>query len=228
VSLLFVAVFAVFVGVAVIAVLQWQAKQRRREFLHQWALQHAFEYAADDNGLPRQYPFALFDRGEGRGCDNVIKGTWDGVPVVAADYWYYTTSTDSEGNTSRDYDHFSVVVASLDAWLPRVRVEHENLFTRLADHVGLRDIDFESEEFNRRFNVKCDDRAFAFKLLDARMIHWLLGPGAEFCVEVNGDHALLWRGQIPPERVPELLSAVKGFVGEVPRLVWNEYGKAAS
>lgn len=39
---------------------------------------------------------------------------------------------------------------------------------------GLRDIEFESEEFNRAFTVKCDDRRFANALIDGRMMAWLL------------------------------------------------------
>lgn len=227
-----IAVPLVFVIVAVVvlvlAVRRWQAAQQRREALHEWAFKHGLSYAAEDNGLPDRYPFTLFQKGDGRGADNVISGTWDGVPVVTADYWYYDESTDSEGHTSRSYSRFSVVVVELAAWVPAVRIEHEGFLSRLADHVGLRDIDFESEEFNRRYNVQCDDREFAFKLLDARMMQWLQGPAADFCIEVNGDHALLWRDRTDEEGVAVSLAAAKAFVEHVPRLVWNEYGKAAS
>jgi hypothetical protein len=226
--LIVLGVLAVFALVGVVAYKSWQAAQRRLEAIHQFALQHGFTYAAEDNGLPAQYDFALFDRGDGRGCKGVIAGQWEGVPVIEADYWYYTTNRDSKGNTSRSYEHFSLVIAQIDAWVPNVRVEHENLFTRLADHVGFRDIDFESEEFNRRFNVKGEDREFVFKLIDARMMAWLMGPAAELCVEVNGGHILLWSGKRPADKIVELFYAAKGFVDHVPKLVWNEYGKAAS
>ena len=46
--------------------------------------------------------------------------------------------------------------------------------TRLGDHLGLRDVELEYDDFNRRFRVKCDDQKFAFSLLDGQMMQWLL------------------------------------------------------
>jgi len=216
--------------IAVVAFLQWQAKQRRREAVHEWAVRNGFAYSVDDPiGIPQRFSsFGFMNRGEGRGCENVLQGTWQDLPVIEADYWTYTTSTDSEGRTSRDYDHFSIVIVEIAAWLPGVTIERENVLTRLADHVGFRDIEFELEEFNRRFNVKCQDREFAYKLLDARMMQYLLDKAGQVCVEVNGGHALVWQKRIGVEGLMELLYRAKGFVDNVPRLVWNEYGKAAS
>ncbi len=48
------------------------------------------------------------------------------------------------------------------------------MLTRLAAHLGLHDIEFESDDFNRRFNVTCSDRKFANDLVDSRMNQWLL------------------------------------------------------
>lgn len=224
---LFVVILIVVIGVAIV---QWQAKQKRREDIHAWAVRQGLTYSAEDTvGLPERFSqFGLLNRGEGRGCENVLAGTWKGLPIIEADYWYYTTSRDSEGRTSRSYTHHSIVIVELAAWLPGVTMERENLFTRLADHIGMRDIEFELEEFNRRFNVKCKDREFAYKLLDARMMEYLLGKAGDVCVEVEGGHALVWSGKVKPDEIMRLLYRAKGFVDNVPRLVWNEYGKAAS
>ena len=48
----------------------------------------------------------------------------------------------------------------------------------VRDAVGLGDQDLESERFNRAFDVRASDRRFASALLDARMMEWLLAPGA--------------------------------------------------
>lgn len=207
----------------------WQAKQKRREDIHAWAYKNGFTFTAEDAvGLPERFDFALFGRGEDRGCENVLVGQWKGLPVMEADYWYYTESHDSKGNTTRDYDRFSVVICDIEAFLPRVQIERENVLTRLADALGMDDIDFESDDFNRRFNVKASDREFAFKLVDARMMHWLLGVSDKACVEVFGSNVLVWCGRLKPERLPALFDSAKDFVDHIPRLVWNEYGKAAS
>lgn len=217
------------VVVGLLAYFSWQAKQKRRASLAGFAAQHGLTFSVDNPGrLERSYPFHLFSMGDGRGCENVLTGVFQGVPMHEADYWYYDESTDSEGRTSRSYSHFSVVVIDLEAVVPDVRIERENVLTRLADHVGMSDIEFESEDFNRSFNVKAKDKEFAFKLIDARMMQWLLDAGDKLCVEAVGPNVLLYCKRLPPERVSTMFFAAKGFVDHVPKLVWNEYGKAAS
>jgi hypothetical protein len=213
----------------VVAYFSWQAKQKRREFLATFALQHGLTFSAMDPGdFEENYGFHLFSMGQGRGCENLLQGQWQGVPMHEADYWYYTTTTDGEGRTTRQYSHFSVVVIDLDAVLPNVSVGRENVMTRLADHLGMEDIEFESDEFNRCFNVKAKDKEFAFKLIDDRMMQWLLDAPDKICVEVVGPNVLLYCKRLPPEQVTKMFFAAKGFVDHVPKLVWSEYGKAAS
>ena len=57
---------------------------------------------------------------------------------------------------------------------PHLSIARENLFTRLADGIGLDDIAFELAEFNDAFTVKSRDRKFANDLVDQRMMRWLL------------------------------------------------------
>ncbi|HEY3210863.1 MAG TPA: hypothetical protein VGL18_13945, partial [Actinomycetota bacterium] len=159
-----------------------------------------------------------------RGCENVVWGEWHGLTVKEADYWYYTESTDSEGHTSRSYHRFSVVLSDLPAFLPRVSIEKEKLLTRLADALSFHDIDFESEDFNRLFQIRAADREFAYKLIDARMIRWLLSTHGSFGFEVNGPNLLVWCGRLRPTGLVPLLGSAALFRDHIPRLVWNEYG----
>jgi hypothetical protein len=215
----------ILAGVSAALVLAWRAKQRRREGFRMWALQHDMEFSVKDPfDIPGSYPFHLFGLGDGRGCENVIWGTWQGLPVKEADYAYYTESTDSKGNRIRSYHHFTVVVADLECSLPRVSVEKENLATKLAGHVGFHDIEFESESFNRTFNVKAADREFAYKLLDARMIRWLESFGGVFGFEVSGPNLLVWSGKRRAGRLIPVFGTARMFCDHIPRLVWNEYG----
>ncbi|HVF74924.1 MAG TPA: DUF3137 domain-containing protein [Acidimicrobiales bacterium] len=224
----FFVVAGVFALVIAVAVHQWQAKNRRREALATWALTRAMTFVPVDKSMPTRFDFALFERGDGRGCDNVASGTWEGFDVHVADYWFYEESSDSKGGRSRNYRRFSVVLLRIDAMVPHVRIERETAFSRLADHVGFRDIEFESEDFNRRFDVRADDRQFAFKLLDARFIEWLLAATHKHCYEVSGPWLLAYSEQLPVEQVPTLLSSAQAFVSHIPRLVWADYGKASS
>ena len=110
-------------------------------------------------------------------------------------------------------------------WLvPAVSVRPEGFLSWLADRVGFRDFQFESDLFYERFQVESSDREFAYKLLDARMLQWL-EPLEGFGFETLGRHLLVWCDQLDPADWPALLAAVKGFHDHVPRLVWTEYGE---
>jgi hypothetical protein len=162
--------------------------------------------------------------GDGRGIENVMSGAWQELPVKEADYWYYDESTDGKGNRTRTYHRFSVVIAELQCFLPQVSVTKENLMTRLADHLGFQDINFESEQFNREFQIKSRDREFAFKLIDARMIQWFLSTDGRFGFETNGPNVLVYMKKLKaPEELIPLFGTAKEFHDRIPRIVWSEY-----
>lgn len=227
VALIALAVVAVFGLVIFVVVRHFKQAKKRREDLALWALERGFDYSQQDpHGLTR-LDFHLFTLGDGRGCENVLTGTWEGLPVRLADYWYYDDDHDSQGGSSRSYSHFSIMVTTVDAALPHVRIERENVLSRLFDKLGFDDVQFESEQFNRRFRVHADDRQFAYKLVDARMMEWLLATAGGHCYEVNGQWVLVHCGRVPPAQLTTLLHAGKGFIEKVPRLVWADYGREA-
>jgi hypothetical protein len=217
-------VILVLAVVAAIAYYSYQRKKQRRLALAGFAQRFGLQYSQDDPFGLLIHDFHLFTMGDGRGCENVVYGTWEGMPVREADYWYYTQSTDSKGNTSRSYKYFTVVIAETGLRSPYVAVAKESVFTRLADHVGFRDIDFESEDFNREFNVRGEDREFVFKLIDARMMAWLLKTRGTYGFEVRGDHLLVYCHRVDPMALVPVLGTAKAFRDHVPRLVWNEFG----
>ena len=219
-------VVVVVLIVAVAAAGVWYSfhwKKKRRDAMATFAAQYNLTYSpADPFGIVG-YPFHLFSRGDGRGCENVMDGEWQGLPIQEADYWYYDESTDSEGRRSKTYHHFSVVVANLGVDTPEVSIERENIMTRLADHVGMPDIEFESEDFNREFQVKSKDQEFAFKLVDARMMQWLLSTGGKFGFEIMGPWLLVFCKRLAPTALVPLIGTAKAFDDHIPRLVRDEY-----
>ena len=226
-ALIFILILAAVAAAAIYAYVQ---KQKRREALATFALQNKLEYSRDDPFDLIDSDFHLFGLGDGRGCENVLWGDWHGLTVKEADYWYYTESRDSEGHTTRSYHRFSTILAELSASLPRVSIARESLFTRLADALSFHDLDFESDDFNRLFQVKGSDREFAYKLIDARMMQWLLSTQGEFAFEVNGPNLLVWCDRLDPMGLVPLFGSAALFRDHIPRLVWSEYvtGSAAS
>jgi hypothetical protein len=205
----------------------WYAKKKRREELAIAAKQLGLQYSADDVFGCLALPFGLLRKGDGRGTENVLWGTWQGLDLREFDYWYYDETTDSEGHTSRSYSHFSCVVTQVQLTAAELSVTRENIFTRFADHVGLRDIEFESEQFNREFNVKSGDRKFANDVLDARMMQWLMETEGGFAFEMNGPYVLTYCKRLRPVELTPLLGVLKGYVDHVPKVAYSYYGDPA-
>jgi hypothetical protein len=79
------------------------------------ARQLGLSYSPEDAMGCLGLPFALLAKGDGRGTENVLWGTWQGIDVREFDYWYYEESTDSEGHRTRSYSRFSCAVTEVEA-----------------------------------------------------------------------------------------------------------------
>jgi hypothetical protein len=117
------------------------------------------------------------------------------------------------------------VLTPVDARCPALQISEENLFTRLADALTFRDIEFESEEFNRRFTVKGSDERFASAFCDARMMEWLLRHGDGYAFEVVEDRLLCSCRRVKPAEMVHLLGTAKTFREQIPAVVSSLYPK---
>ncbi|MEP6758562.1 MAG: hypothetical protein ABJB55_05155 [Actinomycetota bacterium] len=199
------------------------SKKRRRTAFVQMAGQLNLSYSEQDPFGLLGYPFELLHKGDGRGVENVLHGAWQEVDVVAFDYWYYDESTDSNGSTSRTYRRFDCALVPMPADCPRLTIDRESLFTRLADALSFHDIQFESEAFNREFTVRCEVPKFANDLIDARMMQWLQASGSGHAYEAIGNRLLVAGPKIDPQAFTELLGVARGFVQHVPKVVPSLY-----
>ncbi len=78
------------------------------------------------------------------------------------------------------------------------------------------------------------DTTFAAKVIDARMIEWLLStggefsfrlqPGGGFLVRFQGSKLLVWCPLLPTTALARVFDAAKDFTDRIPREVWVEYG----
>ncbi len=214
----------VLLGVVALIVGSYYLKKKRREALAAMANQLGLSYSQEDTAGCLSLPFALLQRGDGRGTENVLSGAWQEMPIREFDYWYYEESTDSKGHTSRTTFRFSCVVTEVEAGLSPLTLNRENLFTRLADSLGLADMEFELDEFNRAFTVKCKDRKFANDFIDQRMMHWLLGTDRAFAFETSGPWLLAYSKRRKPAELVPLFGTLRQFRDGIPRVVYDLYG----
>jgi hypothetical protein len=221
-------VLVLVLGIAAVVLVAWFGyvqKQKRRRAFALMARQLGLEYFPEDPYGTLSEPFAFFEKGDGRGLENVLSGTWQGLDVRLFDYWYYEKSTDANGHTSRTYYRFDCVIVPVEAACPRLMITHENFGTRLANALSFHDIRFESEEFNRDYYVRSSDVKFANDFVDARMMDWLLKHAEGFSFEVASDEALCYQRKLAPVEVLPLLGTAQAFRDHIPRVVSSLYPK---
>lgn len=200
---------------------------RRRPAAVRFASQYGLSYCAAGGIDLAGYDFPLLREGDRRGYKNVLAGRWRDLPVTEADYWYSTRVTGPDRQSGRGYAYFSIVLADLAVAVPCVSIHRKNVFTKLAEHLGLHHIDFESEAFNREFRVTAADEQFAVELIDAAMIQWLLSTGGAFTFDIAGGNLLVSCDQLPVTELMPLFEAAKGFADHIPQLVSAGYGPPA-
>ncbi len=224
----FIALVIVLIVVGVI-----QAKKRREAF-GMLAGQRGWTYVERDDQWTEVFDGSPFGLGHNRRAGNVLSGQYDGRPFIAFDYVYHTTetSTDSEGHTTtREVSHnFGVVGLDMVGQLgnrpfPSLTVTPEGVFGRMIGRLTNKDIELESEDFNRAFTVTSEERKFASDVLHPRMMEYLLQrPKAQFRVDrrwiLNVE-----TGSPKVEEIEPRLQYLDGIVDQVPAFVWQEYGE---
>jgi hypothetical protein len=216
-----------FAGMALLAVagasVSALRRRHRRLGVAAFARRHGFTHRAGDPfGLLYDYNFPLFEMGDDRGCENVLWGEWKGMPFRETDYWYYNDASNRKERMGLR-KHFNAVVVDVPLYLPRVTVDPEGIRSVIAGGVGWRDIQFESEEFNRRFHVRAETPEFAFKLVDARMMQWMLSTDETFGFQFYGSAIMVWSRRLRPTELLPLIGTAKELFDHIPRLVWSEF-----
>lgn len=213
------------VAAAVAMGIAWYRQRRRQRRMHAvraTASRMRLQATAADPSIT--FPFAVLSQGAGRGTENVYSGSLDDARVTLFDYWYYDEHRDADGDVQRSYTYHTCGIVPLDAACPALTIRPESLLTRAADVVGMRDIEVESEEFNRRFQLKSSDERFAFAFCDAAMIDWLLRLPPGYAVEVAGPWLLVRsNGYLPAAEWWTLLRLLRDTRTRVPSTVPSLY-----
>lgn len=171
---------AALILVIAAAVYAWKQEQARREAMMAFA--HArgwsFDPSKDASHDDRYAQFAVFRRGHSRRAFNTMRGsvTIDGraCPVVAGDFLYKITRSNGKSTSTTTY-RFSYVIMHLPfPSVPSLLIRPEGIMDKLAGAIGFDDIDFESEEFSRKFHVASSDKRFAYDVITPAMMEFLL------------------------------------------------------
>jgi hypothetical protein len=121
----------------------------------------------------------------------------------------------------------SGALVQIGAFCPRLTITPTTWVTRAFEAIGVADIDFESDEFNRGWDVRCADRRFAALFVDAQLIDLILDLGDRVGVETFGNSVLLTSKLCRPEQLVRLGRAVARIAEIVPPVLAEEYPTVA-
>jgi hypothetical protein len=181
----FVAVIIIVIGGFIYSQIQ---ARKRREALIELAQRLNLDFnPGQDREIPGRFSFLnLFARGENRYATNVLSGNYQDNEILAFDYHYETESTDSKGNRTTQDHWFSFFILTLPARFPELTIRHENFLTKIAEVFGYQDINFESAEFSKAFNVRSPDKKFAYDVCNGKMMEYLLA-NRDISIEIEND-----------------------------------------
>jgi hypothetical protein len=207
-------VIIILIVIAAIAIYAYYSSQQRKKELE--ALAAAWGFSWDDSdpfGIDVGYEaFHAIGRGHSRRAYNVFHGDRNGRGMVCFDYRYTTGSGKSQST-----HHLSGTFIRHKYPFPNLVIRPEGFFDKLAEFVGFDDIDFESAEFSKAFYVKSDNRKFAFDLLHARAMEYMLAQPQRFAMEFRGDTMLVSDGSTwSPKEFETAIAQVEGLLDLMP------------
>lgn len=207
----------------------WGAAHRnaRQKAMATTAERSGLQYSPGDLFGSTKVAFPLFRAGDGRSTENVMwRDDRNGRPVRAFDYSYYTEHRDSEGRITKRWQHFSCAMGRHNGLWPTIRIGRERALDKVVQRIGLRDIELESEEFNRAFVIQCEDPKFATDLLAPEMMEFLLTTKALLEFETKGRWLLISTKRVAASDMPGLVNLADQFLQRIPPLIWDIYPSA--
>jgi hypothetical protein len=203
---------------AALEVALWWRRRRHHARLARWAAHEGWTYTARDDGWVDTWPGYPFGRGWFRRAQSVMTGTYGPHGALVLEHSH---------RDDRHY-HFRIAYAvhalALPAPLPWTHLSAEGLGDRAAALVGGQDIELESDEFNRAYRVRSDDRRFASDLLNPRTMELLLRRGSPDIRIGAGYIVLVTDGPVDPTSIDAALALLAAVLENLPGFVWSDRG----
>jgi len=191
----------------------YRAAQRRKA-LRAWAVRNGLSFdPSHDGSMDERFPdFGCLHQGGDRYGYNCMIGPQRGRTVLAFDYHYETGS-----GKDRTSHHFSAVILASGVPLKPLHIRSEGFFDRVGEFFGFDDIDFESAEFSREFRVTSPDRRWAYDVIHARMMAYLLAA-PRMSIQFDSGHVIVWQGgrTFSPAQFTDALELAGGILDRLP------------
>lgn len=155
--------------------------------------------------------FDPFGRGDSRRASNLVWGNRGEFEWRCFDYQYSTGS-----GKNRTTHTFGIAAARLPLWFAGLQIRPESVFDRLGAIVGWKDIQFEMEEFNRRYFVTSPNAEEAYGILHPAAMEYLLQTRPRHW-QLRGPFIVMMdTGSISGAEVEAVIADVEGLVALLP------------
>lgn len=202
-------------GAGVLAYFAWRARQKKIAAYRAWAAQYGFHYEPRDDSVTNLSSENPFGTGRARQGIDVFRGRYKNLHIVFFQYNYTTGS----GKDSRTHPN-QIVAIGLPAARPLLDISRENGFSKRFQ----KDIDFENQRFNDTFRIKSPNRRFAFDVIHARTMEWMLADqrAMSYPWRFEGPWLMTFRpGPLKLEEVFFYADFLIDVYAQVPRHVWS-------
>lgn len=108
-------------------------------------------------------------------------GEYEGTPIRCFDYRY----TIGFWRSSHTFEYTCVLLKS-PILFEKLVIRPEEAGDKIGRLIGVNDVQFESEDFNRQFCVQCQDKRFVFSVLHQRAMEYLMKQD-DLAIEGEGD-----------------------------------------
>jgi len=190
-----VGVFAVigFIVVVIGAIVMafWMEK-KRTDAVRQLAVSNGFTFheTAPDGLEDKTGQFKLFTKGHSRKIRNTMRQEQAAFTVSQFDYSY----TVGSGKNSSTHNQTVLLVETRALSVPAFVLGPENVFHRLGDLFGVKDIDFDRyPDFSRHYLLKGDDEDAVRRLFSADILGFFT-VHTGYSIEGSGNLLLIYKG----------------------------------
>lgn len=230
--------FYIIVGIAVAigAYYAWLAEKKRREALIAFAAQYGWSLDLSKRHGRPGFPSDLFQKGHSRWSryhmdKSIAKaiqgGPGNGEAKAQAFEYHYAITTGSGKNRRTTHYYFTCLHFRVPMRLGRIELRDEHLGDKLVQSIGFDDIDLEDPDFSGKFVVKAENRRDAYDLFGASLMQFMCGWSG-LGIQTEGPEVLVvMKGHLDPHDVMNLERFMRGFLGNLPRLLVNNARVAA-
>ncbi len=217
----FFLIFAlIFIIVGIFAAISWYRKLKK---IREFAQAHGYTYTELDefNVMGRCSGFPMFNIGDSRKVYAQIFGVYRGYSFCI---FFYRYSTGSGKN--RTTHHIQGVLIEAKISLPGLlTMRPEGFFDRIAEVIGFDDIDFEYNEFNKKYFIKSEDKRMAYDIYGRDMMEYLLMLPRPLNLEALGPHFVFsYNHTVPFEFFERLLDTGVEFFNKLDKITVEKYG----